>query len=200
MQTWLLKMSLCLKMILKQQQSFTNNPQTSLCHSGNAEGGRCVWTSSHGQRGRLVPALHVRQHGEAQRPGPHSGWVPAVCCSHPQGNAMHNMQCCWFDYLWVRGVVSVLCVSVKAGMCPTVCQGNSSLVTGDNRLHSVFTWSSQFRMCLYLLPNYLIIIFKLRFWDFFLNTVISLVSPFILSMSSATMMETCLAVWPILAG
>lgn len=53
--------------------------------AGDAEGGGGVWAGSDGQRGRLVPALHIWQHREAQRPRSHAGRVPAVRRSHAQG-------------------------------------------------------------------------------------------------------------------
>lgn len=58
--------------------------QVILC-AGDAGGGCGVWASRHGQRGHLVPALYIRQHREAQRISPHSGWIPAVCCTHTPG-------------------------------------------------------------------------------------------------------------------
>lgn len=53
--------------------------------AGDAEGGCGVWTSCHGQWGRLVSALHIRQYRKAERISPHTGWISAVCCTHTQG-------------------------------------------------------------------------------------------------------------------
>lgn len=66
-------------------------PRWALCFlslPGNGQGRPCMRPREHGQRGRALHAVHLREHWNAQGHCPYPGRLPALCRPDPQGTGL----------------------------------------------------------------------------------------------------------------